>query len=174
MTAGVLELSPVWEYVSDRVMGGVSSGGLERVRRDGHSAVRLTGRVSLENNGGFVQMAFDLASAAPGADPGEYNGLEIELRGNDEPYDLRLRTAQLTRPWQSFRKTIMAEAHWRTHRVPYTEFVPHRTEASLRPDQLRRIGLLGIGRAFEADVMVRRIALYRSADGSDRRGEVIR
>ena len=48
------------ELLSDRVMGGVSSGTLRREVVRGRAALRLEGDVSLENNGGFIQMALDL------------------------------------------------------------------------------------------------------------------
>ena len=43
----VMELEPQWEYVSDRVMGGVSNGKIETVSVDGRTGTRLTGLVSL-------------------------------------------------------------------------------------------------------------------------------
>ena len=45
-----------WDYVADRVMGGVSSGEAQIVRDGADSAVHLTGTVSTDNNGGFIQV----------------------------------------------------------------------------------------------------------------------
>ena len=45
-----------WRYISDRVMGGVSEGEVE-LHQDGEKVfVRLTGNVSTENRGGFIQL----------------------------------------------------------------------------------------------------------------------
>ena len=55
-----MELKSRWEFVSDTVMGGVSQGRIEEVDIFGRHATRLKGDVSLDNNGGFVQMAFDI------------------------------------------------------------------------------------------------------------------
>jgi peptide methionine sulfoxide reductase msrA/msrB len=44
-----------WEFISDRVMGGVSSGKIVFVDEDERSSMHLTGTVSLANNGGFIQ-----------------------------------------------------------------------------------------------------------------------
>ena len=52
------QLTPNWEFVSDTVMGGVSSGGVAEEIVGGRNATVLRGKVSLENNGGFIQMAF--------------------------------------------------------------------------------------------------------------------
>ena len=154
-----MELEPQWEYVSDRVMGGVSNGKIETVSFDGRTGTRLTGLVSLDNNGGFVQMAFNLRSSKN--DASAWTGVQFEVYGNGEAYDLRLRTTALTRPWQSFRATFVAETNWQTVKIPFTDFVAHRTDATFDPTELRRIGILAVGRVFEADVVVSRVGFYR-------------
>ncbi len=155
-----MQLSPDWEYVADTVMGGVSTGQTERMTLAGRDATRLTGDVSLDNDGGFVQMAFDLTPDGGTMDASAYTGIEITIRGNDEAYDLRLRTDQLERPWQSFRTEVNATDVWTTLRLPFSDFEPHRTDATLDPARLRRIGVLAIGREFHADVAVADIGFY--------------
>ena len=56
VTANDLSTSGNWVYFSDTVMGGRSSGAAERVNVDGRAAIKLTGNVTTENNGGFVQV----------------------------------------------------------------------------------------------------------------------
>ena len=77
-----------WEILSDLVMGGVSAGRLTREVVDGRPAISLRGEVSLENNGGFIQMALDLDPAGAAVDARGFTGLEILVRGNDEDYGL--------------------------------------------------------------------------------------
>jgi hypothetical protein len=160
MAERFVPLTPQWEYVADRVMGGVSTGALSVEDVAGRAAARLTGRVSLENNGGFIQMAFDTAHAGSGVDPAAWTGLFLDVYGNGERYDVRLRTTDLERPWQSFRAEIEAQPLWRTILLPFDGFVPHRTQASFNPGALRRVGILAAGRAFEADVAVARVGVY--------------
>jgi len=152
-------LSPDWEFVADTVMGGVSQGGISRSQIDGRPATRLQGNVSLDNNGGFVQMAFDLAGGGT-YDASAYTGVELDIYGNEEIYDLRLRTDQLQRPWHSFRVEFTAHPRWTTFRVPFTDFEAHRTSVRFDPARLRRIGILGIGREFKADLAIARIGFY--------------
>ncbi len=159
-----LALSPVWEYVSDQVMGGVSSGQLHLQDVGDRVHARMTGSISLENNGGFVQMAFDLAEAGAAVDAGAWDGIDIELRGNCECYEVRLRTTDLTRPWQSFRQAFPTNGDWQVLRFPFARFAPHRTASDFDPAALRRIGILAIGRAFDADITVRAIRFYRLSD----------
>lgn len=155
------DLTPAWEFVADTVMGGVSQGGISRAQVAGRVATRLQGDVSLDNNGGFVQMAFDLEPGGGSHDASGYTGLELEVFGNGERYDLRLRTDQLTRPWHSFRTDFEASAEWTTLRVPFTAFEAHKTDKIFDPSRLRRIGVLAIGRVFRADVAISAIRLYR-------------
>ena len=55
-----------WRGFSDRVMGGVSDATFGRATVAGKSCVRLTGRVTRDSGGGFIQMALDLATRERG------------------------------------------------------------------------------------------------------------
>jgi hypothetical protein len=149
-----------WELLSDRVMGGISAGGLSRETVAGRKAIRLQGEVSLENNGGFIQMALDLDPSGAAIDCRAFTGLEIDVAGNDETYGLHLRTIALERPWQSYRQSFRAVGAWQSISLPFTGFVPHRTSAAFDPRHLRRLGLVAIGRAFRADLALAGIRFY--------------
>jgi hypothetical protein len=142
----------VWELVRDGVMGGVSSGALRHEVIDGRAAWHLTGRVSLANNGGFVQMALDLAPGGGPIDARGYAGLAVTLRGDGGEYGVHLRTTAVTRPWQSWRAVLPTGGAWRRHELPFTAFAPHRIDAPLDPGRLRRIGIVAIGRPGPVDV----------------------
>lgn len=143
-----------WQLVTDRVMGGVSDGTLVRETVSGRPALRMRGDVSLENNGGFVQMALDLAPDGDLVDASAWTGIELDVIGNDEDYGVHLRTDAVERPWQSYRQSFRAGASWRTVQLAFADFVPHRVEVPLDVRRLRRIGLVAIGRAFAADLAV--------------------
>lgn len=150
-----MHLDPNWEYVADTVMGGVSQGSATPQVVEGRDAIRLQGEVSLDNNGGFVQVAFELDVDASGA-----KGIAFDVFGNNEQYDIRLRTTQLSRPWQSFRTTFAATPEWTTIALPFTEFEPNKTDATFNASELRRIGFLAYGRAFTADLAITNVRLY--------------
>lgn len=141
-----------WELLTDRVMGGVSRGTMVRESVAGRPAIRMRGEVRLDNNGGFVQIALDLAPDGGIVDASAWSGLEIDVFGDGEAYGVHLRTDALTRPWQSFRQSFTADAEWRTVRLPFDRFAPYRTAAPLDTRRLRRVGLVAIGRAFTADL----------------------
>lgn len=149
-----------WEFVADRVMGGVSAGSMRREVVAGRPAIRLTGTVSLANNGGFLQIALDLAPGGGTVDASGWRGIALDVCGNDEDYNLHLRTADVRRPWQSYRRRFHADPTWRTVELAFADFTPHRLEAPLDLTRLRRLGIVAIGRAFTADVAVASVRFF--------------
>ena len=143
-----------WQLFTDRVMGGVSNGTMVREVVAGRPAIRMRGDVSLENNGGFVQISLDLAPDGRAVDVSAWSGLELDVFGNGEEYSVHLRTSDLTRPWQSYRQSFRADPQWRTAQFRFQEFAPYRTDVPLNTHRLRRIGVVAIGRAFSADLAV--------------------
>ena len=156
----VSRLGTRWESVTDRVMGGLSDAALARETYQGRSCLHLRGDVRLDNNGGFVQMALDLAPLGGELDASSWTGVELVVQGNGERYGVHLRTGDLTRPWQSYRAGLVAGPAWQTVRLPFVDFVPHRTEAPLALQRLRRLGLVAIGKAFEADLRLACLSFY--------------
>jgi len=149
-----------WQLFTDQVMGGVSTGTMARETILGRSAIRMLGDVSLDNNGGFVQIALDLAPEGMTVDASAWRGIELDALGNGEEYAVHLRTPDLTRPWQSYRQSFKAEPRWQTIQLPFDKFVPYRTEAPLDTRRLRRIGVVAIGRAFSADLSIGGLRYY--------------
>ena len=158
--APLSSLGTRWEMIADRVMGGVSTGRMTRETVAGRPAIRLTGEVSLENNGGFLQIALDLAPNGGTVDASGWTGIALDVTGNGERYNLHLRTADVVRPWQSYRAGFEAGPEWRTVRLPFAGFEPHRIEAPLDLSRLRRLGIVAIGRAFRADIAVGGVRFY--------------
>ncbi|MDH3597359.1 MAG: CIA30 family protein [Rhodospirillales bacterium] len=159
----VSTLGTRWRGVSDRVMGGVSEAAVARDMVDGRPCLRLTGDVRLENNGGFIQAALDLAPPGSTLDASDFTGLSLVARGNGEAYSLHLRTPENRRPWQSYRAQFTAGPDWETIDLPFADFAPYRLDAPLDTARIRRLGLVAIGRAFHADLAVSRLGLYRQA-----------
>ena len=149
-----------WALLTDTVMGGVSRGRLEATTIEGRPALRMTGLVRLDNDGGFIQMALDLAADGAPVDASPWTGIALDLFGNGEAYGLHLRTMAVTRPWQSYRQTFIVPKSWTTLRLPFSGFTPHRLDAPFDPKQLRRLGLVAIGRAFEADLALGGLRFY--------------
>lgn len=149
----------MWRAVSDTVMGGVSRAELTPAQLEGKDCLHLTGVVSLENNGGFIQASIDL-SASGILDASAYRGVSLEVYGNNENYNLHLRTTDTTLVWQSYRASFFAPSCWQNISLSFEQFAPHRLNSPLDVSQLKRLGIVAIGRAMSANLYFRSIEFF--------------
>lgn len=150
-----------WRGFSDRVMGGISNAELNKDEIASKECLRLTGNVTRESNGGFIQMALYLDGSGNGFDGSSYSGLELLLYGNDEDYNIHIRTADCGWYDESYRATINAKPEWQRIRIPWKDFKASGLSKPLDPSTLQRIAVLGWMREFKADVALAELALYR-------------
>ncbi|MEX0285255.1 MAG: CIA30 family protein [Paracoccaceae bacterium] len=146
-----------WEYIADGVMGGVSQGGAVVANVNGRDAIHLTGTVSTENNGGFIQVRRLLPDGLPAGT----TGLTLSVRGNGENYYVFLRTNEMTRPWYYYSASFPAGAEWSDIRLPLDEFKVSHAHLAAQPDpaDIISIGIVAYGRDHMADVSVAKITL---------------
>lgn len=149
-----------WQGYSDRVMGGVSDANFEPDVIDGVGCIRLRGRVTRDNGGGFIQMARYMGERRSGFDASAYKGLEMMVWGNNESYNVHLRTSDVRWYDQSYRATITAKPTWQTIRLAWSDFVPNDIDVPVKTSGLQRIGLLGWMREFQADLALARMSFY--------------
>ena len=147
-----------WDYVADRVMGGVSSGEAQIVRDGAYSAVHLTGTVSTDNNGGFIQVRHRFA----GGWGKDTRGLRISAKGNDQIFYVFLRTKGLSRVWYSYRFAFEVSSEWAEFEMDFDQFKPSHEgmPKTFTPDIIQSIGFVAYGRNHEADLTVRQIEIY--------------
>jgi len=147
-----------WRYFADTVMGGVSRGEVEFISGDEESYARLTGNVSTDNNGGFIQIRSQLEDPLPS----EVTGVRLVVRGNGAPYFVHLRTAGMWLPWQYYQGEFETEADWTEVRIPLADFQPGGTFISEKPraERIRSIGIVAYGRDHQADVSVSEVGFY--------------
>jgi hypothetical protein len=105
-------------------------------------------------------MARDLGDGT-GMDASAFTGLELDVLGNGETYNIHLRTKDVRRPWQSYRTSFTAPATWTKVTLPFANFTPHRITSPLDLKSLRRVGIVAIGKAFQADIAIAGLRLYR-------------
>ena len=104
-----------WLAVNDGVMGGVSQGRAE-ITRDG--VLRFSGKVSLENNGGFSS----IRSVPVERDLSAYDGLVIRVHGDGNRYALTLRTDVRIRAGSYRVKFDTRADEWLEIFLPFAEF----------------------------------------------------
>ena len=130
-----------WSVVNDGVMGGRST---SRVERTGHDTLRFSGRVSLENNGGFASTRTDTGPV----DLSSFRGAAIRVRGDGRRYQLRFRTSgRWSRIW--YKAPFDTVDHeWLEVRRAFTDFEPTfrgrrpPDAPPLDPSAIRQVGLL--------------------------------
>lgn len=147
-----------WSYLSDQVMGGVSEGRAQVEGPEDALYLRLTGRVSTENRGGFLQVRTKLEQPLPeGA-----QGVVVETRGNGETYFIHLRTRGTVLPWQYYQAPIPGGPDWQVIRVPFSAFRPSGAmlRGEPRPESVTSLGAVAYGRDHQADLSFRWIGVY--------------
>ena len=149
-----------WRGFSDRVMGGISDAAFGKDIIDGKTCARMAGTVTRESNGGFIQMAFYFGRNDAEIDASAYTGVELLVYGNNEDYNVHIRTADCGWYEQSYRTSFFARPEWQTVQIPFTQFAPNGLNAPLDRSRINRIALLGWMREFEADIALAQMALY--------------
>lgn len=104
-----------WEVVNDDVMGGLSQGSI-RISDDG--VLVFSGRLSLENNGGFSSVR----SGSVPQDLSGATGLKLRVRGDGRTYQLRLTTdLRVNQRRIAFMAPITTtEGRWTEVQVPFS------------------------------------------------------
>jgi hypothetical protein len=151
-----------WQQFTDQVMGGVSEGRFGFNEIEGKRCIRLQGRVSLENRGGFIQVALPLNAKSGSLDAGDYRGVRLLVRGNGERYYVHFKSTQTMLPWQFFSAEFPTTESWKTVDLPFERFDPENHKAeTLNINKLKRIAIVAANKEYVADVAVARIEFYR-------------
>ena len=150
-----------WQYVSDRVMGGVSDGQVT-LEQDGEMYfARLTGNVSTKNNGGFIQVRANVSFANSEKDGKNLRGVRLNVRGNGETYYIHIRTNDSWSPSDYYSTTFIADSEWKMIDLPFNKFERRRSnDSSLDAKKIRSFGIVAYGRDYISDVSVSTIEFY--------------
>jgi len=149
-----------WEFVSDRVMGGVSSGEIEFVSEDERLCLHLTGSVSLANNGGFIQARTSFNPKGRSFDARRFTGVKLLAKGNSQQYAVHLLTSDTRLPWQYYQAVFSTNGEWQEIKIPFTLFKPYSLQSPLNTRTLKSIAIVAIGREFDADIFVDEVAFH--------------
>ena len=158
---GVSSHGTRWKMFTDRVMGGRSTAvsGYDTIQE--RRCLRLRGSVSLENRGGFIQVALPLKRGIRLFDAGGYAGVRLTVLGNGERYQVHLRTSSTVLPWQYYWASFTAGPDWETIDIPFDRFEPENLGKALNPAKLKRIAIVAIKKEFQAEVAVARLEFFR-------------
>lgn len=155
-------LGTLWEGFSDRVMGGRSDLNARIVQEEGASVFNLSGSVSLENNGGFIQVRLFLDPKKRPFDASTYTGIGLRVRGLETGYYIHVRTPRTVFPWSYFTQEIPVSTEWNTVYLPFSGFEAENLRANtVNAGKLNSIAIVAAKRAFTADLFVDSIFLYK-------------
>ena len=130
-----------WQAVNDGVMGGVSDGQF-RITADG--TMEFSGRLSLENNGGFASVRTkptDLEIKAG-------DTMVVRVKGDGREYVLNLYTKSRRMAFSYRAPLPTTKDEWTEVKVPLDEFIPmafgRRVQGMgpVEPDQINSLGFM--------------------------------
>ncbi len=147
-----------WRYVSDQVMGGVSTGQVVYSQQGGVSYAHMTGTVSTENNGGFIQLRRNVAKGTTA----EVAGVTLRVRGQPQQYFVHLRTSGTVLPWQYYQASFDISERWQTIKLPLSDFKRSGNwlRSALKPSTIRSIGVVAFGRDHIANIQIAEVGFY--------------
>ena len=158
-TPGVTSQKQNWAFFTDGVMGGLSQGKAVITNIDGKDCYHMTGNVTTENNGGFIQIRNQLK---PSISTKKYKGIYIKVYGNNDNYSIHLRTALTMAPWQYYKFNFKTEDKWNEIKAPFDEFKKSNAyqPSNLVGQNIKSIGLVAGFKDFVADVCLSEIGFY--------------
>ncbi len=156
---GITVLGTRWQFFTDRVMGGRSSGDVEITTLKDKKCYRMTGNVTTENNGGFIQMrvALDYQIAQK-----NFKGIKISVLGNKNDYSIHIKTKFTKLYSQYYSASFNTTTEWSDIKIPFINF---QKSTSYQPtnfnfQQIRTIGVVAAWKNFIADIALSEIGFY--------------
>jgi monofunctional biosynthetic peptidoglycan transglycosylase len=157
-----MEIDP-WRSINDGVMGGLSAGGM--VQSD--EGLKFTGRLSLENNGGFSSVRRSVSRNLS-----KVTAVRIEVRGDGRDYQFRIRQGN-SFDGIAWRAVFSSSNEWQEVEMSLDQFVPvfrgrKVPEAGpVVPSEIQQIGfLLADKKAGRFELEIRRIEFIGTEDAA--------
>ena len=135
-----------WELITDKVMGGNSTGTLQFIS-DPFPFIRLKGTVSTENKGGFIQFR-----SAINIQDDDFSSIDINARGNPEIYFIHIRTRMTILPWQFYTGKFIINEEWKKISLKLSEFKKSNfyQPSRFRSSDIKSIAFVAYGKDFDA------------------------
>ena len=147
-----------WSFVSDNVMGGVSSGNVEFLPLENNFLAHITGKVSTENRGGFIQIRRKLNKI--NLENSKF--IDITAKGNKQKYFVHIRTTGTILPWQYYQTDFNVNNEFKVFRLPINNFKRSSSFLSnkINPKRIISIGIVAFGRDHIADIIIKEISFH--------------
>jgi len=144
-----------WTYIADNVMGGISDGGVEFNLVDSNVYALLSGHVSTENNGGFIQIRRELKNI----DLSKAKSIRVYARGNNEKYYIFLRTTGTILPWQYYSHEFTVNEEYNEFIMQIQDFKKSGTllAKQINPKKITSVAIVAYGRDHVAEIYVKEL-----------------
>ena len=151
--------SQQWNFITDQVMGGKSTGKFTVEKVDEVVCYRMIGDISTKNNGGFIQIR---AKLSPEINSKNYDGVYIKVYGNEKKYNLHLRTGLTLAPWQYYNYTFDTTKNWNEIKAPFVQFKKSNfyQPKSILGQNIKSVGLVAGFDDFKSDICLSEIGFY--------------
>ena len=155
-------LDTEWKGFTDQVMGGVSQMSVTRIPDPEGNFVRMKGRVSTKNNGGFIQVRLIVRSPKLPSGGSPYQGVRLLVRGKGSGYYVFLRSTGMVLPWKYYAAPVPVSGEWQIVELPWAEFKPgdYGRMGEFNPRRLRSLALVAYGKDFDAEIDIKEVGLY--------------
>ena len=119
----------------------------------------MTGNVTTENNGGFIQMRVKISPPLPSF---KYTGVYLNAFGNNHKYAIHIRTPYTIAPWQYYTSNFLLKDQWTDIKLPFVNFKKSNfyQPKSLQYHQIKTVGIVAAFDDFYADIAVSKIGFY--------------
>ena len=144
-----------WTYIADNVMGGISDGRVEFNLVDSNVYALLSGNVSTENNGGFIQIRRELKNI----DLSKAKSIRLYAKGNNEKYYIFLRTTGTILPWQYYSHEFTVNEEYNEFIMPIKDFKKSGTllAKQVNPKKITSVAIVAYGRDHVAEIYVKEL-----------------
>ena len=145
-----------WEFITDNVMGGKSTGKIAYIPNDAGVIAVMSGNVTTENNGGFIQIRRKFNDIS-------LNGathIKILAKGNNQKYFIHLRTRGTILPWQYYQIGFEVEDQYKEYILPIQKFERSGSFLSKEIDanSIKSVGIVAFGRDHPAEIHIKEIS----------------
>ena len=127
---------------------------------EGMIFARLTGNVSTDNNGGFIQLRTKLSFNDLNSEQGKLEGVRLNVRGNGETYHIFIRTSTDRSYRDYYSATFKAGDKWQIIDLPFGQFKHRYSNQILDGNDIRTFAIVAYGRDFVSDISVSKIIFY--------------
>ena len=147
-----------WVYIADTVMGGVSEGSASLIHTPKGKAIKLSGKVSTQNNGGFIQVRANM----PIGIASEFTGIQLQVKGNGDEYFVHIRNSSSKLPWHYYSQSFITKNEWQLIKLPFSDFLRSSSfiRKNMRIESIKSIGLVAYGKDYDADVSILNMSFY--------------